>query len=223
MGFARAARAADLPDVIVRFNPQAFVIASTLRIRALPDIAASRRPRGNTDVERGPMAKAADTGLRRCGRTRVAAATRSSPDAYVSSRFGEVVIERSLVAGSGAFRWAGPSTSSVWLRSVWSVSRSRPTTSLLSRSRSRGSICQKRRSMPDSDRIRTLRSTWRRSGFVIRVAKRGARPGPGDELRPARNADRHALGGAGSARPGGGDRDRLAGRAVGSRARDGRG
>ncbi|HEY2438880.1 MAG TPA: hypothetical protein VGI07_01550, partial [Solirubrobacteraceae bacterium] len=39
LGFQRSARAADLPDLIVRFNPQP---TSTVvqRIRALPDVAA---------------------------------------------------------------------------------------------------------------------------------------------------------------------------------------
>lgn len=37
-GFDRAARAADLPDVIVRFDPQPVSLVDQ-RIRALPDIA----------------------------------------------------------------------------------------------------------------------------------------------------------------------------------------
>ena len=98
-GFARAARAADLPDVIVRFNPQARNRVYA-RIRALPDIAAFATRAEFTDVDiaanghSSGQASADVVGAGRHGYAIVAGRD-------VSSRFGEVVIERSLAQAWG--------------------------------------------------------------------------------------------------------------------------
>jgi ABC-type antimicrobial peptide transport system permease subunit len=60
LGFARSARAADLPDLIVRFNDQSLSAVSR-RIRALPDIAAYSTRQELTNVAIG----AAGAGHRR--------------------------------------------------------------------------------------------------------------------------------------------------------------
>ena len=98
-GFDRAAKAADLPDIIVRFNPQSSSRVAQ-RITALPDIAgyALRQEvtsvtlqtddqfAGNGDVEvvgAGPHGYAIVAGRE------------------LSSRFGEVVVEKGLADAWG--------------------------------------------------------------------------------------------------------------------------
>lgn len=96
-GFARAARAADLPDVIVRFNPQALDRVAR-RIRALPDVAAfsTRTEFTNVDIEanghRNGQASAEIVDPTRPGRRGYAIVAGRN----VSSRYGEVVVERGL-------------------------------------------------------------------------------------------------------------------------------
>ncbi|MDQ6819974.1 MAG: ABC transporter permease [Actinomycetota bacterium] len=98
-GFARAARAADLPDVIVRFDPQALRRVEA-RIRALPDIAAFSTRVEFTGVDiaanghRSPDASAEVVGPGRRGYAIVA-----GHDA--SSRFGQVVVERGVAQAWG--------------------------------------------------------------------------------------------------------------------------
>lgn len=93
-GFARAARAADLPDVIVRFDPQSHDQVAS-RIRALPDIAAFSTRSEFTNVfiattghhSGRASAEVVDPGRR--GYAIVAGRD-------VTARFGEVVIERGV-------------------------------------------------------------------------------------------------------------------------------
>jgi ABC-type antimicrobial peptide transport system permease subunit len=98
-GFARAARAADLPDVIVRFDPQSISRVAS-RIRALPDVAAFSTRTEFTDVNiganghRSGQASAEVVGPGRRGYAIVAGRD-------VSSRFGEVVIEQGVAQAWG--------------------------------------------------------------------------------------------------------------------------
>ena len=93
-GFARAARAADLPDVIVRFDPQSLDRVAR-RIRALPDVAtfSTRTEFTNVDIEangqHNGQASAEVVGPGRRGYAIVAGRN-------VSSTYGEVVVERGL-------------------------------------------------------------------------------------------------------------------------------
>ena len=99
-GFARAASAADLPDVIVRFDPQPYARVAR-RIRALPDIAAFSTRAEYTDVDvaadghRDDQASAEVVGPGRRGYAIVAGRDVSS------TRFGEVVVERGLAQAWG--------------------------------------------------------------------------------------------------------------------------
>ncbi|MGH2869364.1 MAG: ABC transporter permease [Solirubrobacteraceae bacterium] len=98
-GFDRAARAADLPDVIVRFTPQSYDRVAR-RIRALPDIAAFSTRTEFTDVgidARGHHNEQASAEV--IGRGRRGYAIVAGRD--VSSRFGEVVIEQGLAQAWG--------------------------------------------------------------------------------------------------------------------------
>jgi ABC-type antimicrobial peptide transport system permease subunit len=93
-GFARAARAADLPDVIVRFNPQALTRVSS-RIRALPDIAAFSTRQEFTNVSiaaHGHSSGRASAEVVSAGRRGYAIVAGRD----VSSRYGEVVVELGL-------------------------------------------------------------------------------------------------------------------------------
>ncbi|MEO6859676.1 MAG: ABC transporter permease [Solirubrobacteraceae bacterium] len=98
-GFARAARAADLPDVIVRFDPQSYQRV-VRRIRALPDIAAFSTRMEFTNVgitargHRNEQASAEVVGPGRRGYAIVAGRN-------VGNRFGDVVIERGLAQAWG--------------------------------------------------------------------------------------------------------------------------
>ncbi|MGO9954409.1 MAG: ABC transporter permease [Solirubrobacteraceae bacterium] len=99
-GFARAASAADLPDVIVRFDPQSYARVAS-RIRALPDIAAFSTRAEYTNVEiaanghRDDQASAEVVGRGRRGYAIVAGRDVSA------TRYGEVVIERGLAQAWG--------------------------------------------------------------------------------------------------------------------------
>lgn len=90
-GFTRGARAADLPDIIVRFDPQSLDRVAR-RIRALPDIAAfsTRTEFTNVDIaangQRSGRASAEVVGPGRRGYAIVAGRN-------VSSAYGEVVVE----------------------------------------------------------------------------------------------------------------------------------
>jgi len=93
-GFARGARAADLPDVIVRFDPQSRERVAE-RIRALPDVAAfsTRTEFTNVDIFANGYsdgrASAEVVGPGRPGYAIVAGRN-------VSSHYGEVVVESGL-------------------------------------------------------------------------------------------------------------------------------
>jgi ABC-type antimicrobial peptide transport system permease subunit len=98
-GFDRGARAAHLPDVIVRFDPeQAGQIAS--RIRALPDLAAFslRQEFTNVDVAAGSHSSGRAS-VEVVGQGRRGYAIVDGRD--LSSTPGEVVIERGLAASWG--------------------------------------------------------------------------------------------------------------------------
>jgi ABC-type antimicrobial peptide transport system permease subunit len=99
LGFDRAARAADLPDIIVRFNPEA-ASRVTQHIAALPDIAAYTVRQEVTGVGLEAGANVADNGV-----VDVVGAGR---DGYaivggrnLSTRPGEVVVERGLASSWG--------------------------------------------------------------------------------------------------------------------------
>lgn len=93
-GFDRAARAADLPDAIVRFDPQARQRVAA-RVRALPDVAAFSTRSEFTNVHiaahghRSGRGSAEVVGPGRRGYAIVAGRD-------VSSRWGEVVVERGV-------------------------------------------------------------------------------------------------------------------------------
>ena len=147
-GFARAARAADLPDVIVRFDPQSLArvdAAGSGRFRTSP---RSRPARSSPTSTSRPTATAADRRRPRWSAP-AAAATRSSPDA-TSPRGLARWWSSAAWRRRGASRWAARSTSAGSVRCASSVSPRLPTTSA-TRSRSRGSTCPKRRSTPGSD------------------------------------------------------------------------
>lgn len=98
-GFDRAARAADLPDIIVRFDPQQLSRVDA-RIRALPDIAAFATRAEFTDVDiaaNGHSSGQASVDVVGPGRRGYAIVGGRD----ISSRFGEVVIERSLAQAWG--------------------------------------------------------------------------------------------------------------------------
>ena len=93
-GFTRAARAADLPDVIVRFDPQPLQRVAA-RVRALPDVAgfSTRTEFTNVDIAANghdsERASAEVVGSGRRGYAIVAGRN-------VSSAYGEVVVERGV-------------------------------------------------------------------------------------------------------------------------------
>ncbi len=98
-GFARATRAADLPDVIVRFDPQPLARVAA-RVRALPDLAAvsTRSEFTNVDIRaRGHHNEQASAEVVGGGRRGYAIVAGRN----VSARFGEVVIELGLAQAWG--------------------------------------------------------------------------------------------------------------------------
>ena len=98
-GFARAARAADLPDVIIRFDPQALSRVAS-RTRSLPDIAAFSTRQEFTNV--GVFANGHSSGQASAeviGAGRRGYAIVAGRD--LSSRYGEVVVERGLAQAWG--------------------------------------------------------------------------------------------------------------------------
>ena len=147
-GFDRAARAADLPDLLVRFDP---VSAHTVarRITALPDVAAYSLRLELTNVG------IAATGHRRGDAVaEVIGPGRRTGYAIVAGRDlrpvgSEVLLERGVRAGVGRAAWGTRSTSTGSGLSVSSGSSRRPTTSAF-RSPSRASTCLARRSTPAS-------------------------------------------------------------------------
>ena len=98
-GFARAASVADLPDVIVRFDPEALRRVAS-RIRALPDVAAfsTRQEVTNIDIASGGhssgQGSAEVIGPGRRGYAIVAGRD-------LSARYGEVVVERGVAQAWG--------------------------------------------------------------------------------------------------------------------------
>ena len=110
-GFARAARAADLPDVIVRFDPQARGRVAS-RIRALPDIAAFSTREEFTNVDIGADGHNSGQGSAEVvGAGRRGYAIVAGRD--LSSRFGEVVVERGL-----AQSWGIPLDGTLYVRGL---------------------------------------------------------------------------------------------------------
>ncbi len=110
-GFARAARAADLPDIIVRFEAQPVARVAS-RIRALPDIAAfsTRTEFTNVDVAANGHSSG-QASLQVIGPGRRGYAIVAGRD--LSSRYGEVVIERGL-----AQAWHIPLGGSLYIRGL---------------------------------------------------------------------------------------------------------
>jgi ABC-type lipoprotein release transport system permease subunit len=98
-GFTRAARAADLPDVIVRFDPESLARVAG-RIRALPDIAAfsARQEFTNVDIgANGHSSGRASAEVVSGGRRGYAIVAGRD----LSSRYGEVVVERGVAQAWG--------------------------------------------------------------------------------------------------------------------------
>jgi predicted lysophospholipase L1 biosynthesis ABC-type transport system permease subunit len=98
-GFDRAARAAGLPDVIVRFNPQQ-VSQVTQRIAALPDIAAFSLRQEFTGLDiaaNGHSSSSASVEVIGRGRRGYAIVAGRN----VSDRPGEVIVERGLASAWG--------------------------------------------------------------------------------------------------------------------------
>ena len=162
-GFARGARAADLPDVIVRFDPQSRERVAE-RIRALPDVAAfsTRTEFTNVDIFANGYsdgrASAEVVGPGRPGYAIVAGRN-------VSSHYGEVVVESGL-----AQAWHLKLGDRLEIRGVGPqriVGFAEAPDDVGYPSASRASTCRRRGSTPGSGGIRTLRWTWRRSGCVI--------------------------------------------------------
>ena len=110
-GFARAARAADLPDVIVRFDPEARGRVAS-RIRALPDIAAFSTREEFTNVDIGANGHSSGQGSAEViGAGRRGYAIVAGRD--LSSRYGEVVVERGL-----AQAWGIPLDGTLYVRGL---------------------------------------------------------------------------------------------------------
>ncbi|MGA2928622.1 MAG: FtsX-like permease family protein [Solirubrobacteraceae bacterium] len=98
-GFDRAASAADLPDIIVRFDPQTAGRVAQ-RIRALPDLAAFSLRREVTGVELDAGAHGAGNGdVEIVGPGRRGYAVVAGRD--LSSAPGHVLVERGLAAAWG--------------------------------------------------------------------------------------------------------------------------
>jgi ABC-type antimicrobial peptide transport system permease subunit len=98
-GFDRAARAADLPDVIVRFNPQQAGLVAR-RIEALPDLAAFSLRQEFTGVDvaaNGHNSSSASAEVVGDGRRGYAVVAGRD----ISDRAGEVVLERGLASAWG--------------------------------------------------------------------------------------------------------------------------
>jgi hypothetical protein len=98
-GFTRAARAADLPAVIVRFDPQPLARVAS-RIRALPDIAAFSTRQEFTNVDIGANGHSSGRGSAEAvspGRRGYAIVGGRD----LSSRYGEVVVERGVAQAWG--------------------------------------------------------------------------------------------------------------------------
>ncbi len=98
-GFDRAARASDLPDIIVRFNPEN-AGRVVQRISALPDLAAFtlRQEVTNVDLSAGDNGSGSGV-VEVVGSGRRGYAIVAGRD--VSSRPGEVVVERGLASAWG--------------------------------------------------------------------------------------------------------------------------
>ncbi|MDQ6816352.1 MAG: FtsX-like permease family protein [Actinomycetota bacterium] len=98
-GFERAVTASDLPDVIVRFNPEARAKIAQ-RIAALPDLAgfSLRREVGGVGVEYGARGSPSAS-VEVVGRGRRGYAVLAGRD--LSTRAGEVLVERGLAVAWG--------------------------------------------------------------------------------------------------------------------------
>jgi len=95
-GFDRGARAADLPDVIVRFDPESASKVAQ-RIQALPDLAAFSLRQEFTDVAIGAGGHSSGSAsVEVVGPGRRGYAIVAGRD--LSTRPGEVLIERGLAA-----------------------------------------------------------------------------------------------------------------------------
>jgi hypothetical protein len=110
-GFARAASAADLPDIIVRFDPQSSARVAS-RIRDLPDIAAYATRTEFTDVSvaaEGQSSGRASVELIGAGRRGYAIVAGRD----LSSRYGDIVVERGL-----AQAWHIPLGAGLYIRGL---------------------------------------------------------------------------------------------------------
>ena len=207
-GFDRAARASDLPDIIVRFDPQnAGRVAQ--RIAALPDIAAYTVRTEVTGVGLETADEFAGNGaVEVVGQGRRGYAIVGGRDVTGP---GQVVVER------GTGRGLAPRARR---HARHRRTRHRAHRRLLRESRQRVLSARRRAGVRVPARGRPARRQPRRH-LAARPAQpeRGPRPGARDQLRPPGPAVRHALGSARAARPGGRNRDRPARGAVADRAR----
>ena len=223
-GFDRAARAAELPDVIVRFDDIGAAATWRARIEALPDIARYALRLEIADVGiRFDGQRVAATRSRRCstrpGRVR---AMRSSRAANLGGRGSEcsssrrsrrrggsgsgTSVTRARVSGRAGRRARGGA------RRRRLPAREAPLLPVAPRDR-----CPLRR--PERYPQVNLAEIWLRNpAYLNEVLAQARATSFGLQGHPLRDA----VGAPHPARPGGGDRDRPARRAVGDRAGDGR-
>ncbi len=123
-GFARAARAADLPDVIVRFDPQARGLVVS-RIRALPDIAAFSTREEVTNVDIGAGGHSSGQGSAEvvgAGISRAVGASRGHVVRVQAVQAATVAIPAAtLGALVGVLATVGPTAGGYWLISTASL------------------------------------------------------------------------------------------------------
>ena len=220
-GFDRAARAADLPDLLVRFDPVA-AHTVTRRITALPDIAAYSLRLELTNVG------IAATGHRRGDAVaEVIGPGRRTGYAIVAGRDLRSVGSEVLLERGFAQAWGVQLGDSVLRRGTWASARRRVRRGARQRRLSARQAALLRVSRGDRRALRPRAGSPREPGrdLVARsaVPEPGARAGALDELRLARHPDCHPCRDPDPARPGGRNRDRPAGRAVADRAGDRRG
>ena len=215
-GFDRAARAADLPDIIVRFDPQIVGRASRSGSRRCPTSPPTRcAPRSPTSTVR-PADQFARRRRSSRSSARAGAATRSSPAAICQRARARCVVERGVRPRVGpAARRRRFDIDGLGPQRVVGFSESPDNVSYPARGAARLRLGARQFGADPNPQV-NLAEIWLRDP---RIPERGARPGARDELRPAGPAVRHPLGGAGAARPGGRNRDRPAGGAVADRAR----
>ena len=219
-GFQRSAHAADLPDVIVRFDPQSLATVER-RIRALPDLAAASYRLELTNVQiagAGHSTGQAVAEVLSTGRRGYAVLAGHDLSA---SRPG-VVVEQG-VARTWGLRVGSPLTigglGAVPVSGIARVAGQRR----LSARRAADLPLASGDRRPLRPRARPRSERGRAVAARPQPTRRGARAGADAQLRDPRAALRHPRRRQGPPRPGGRDRDRPARGAVGDRAADGGG